>query len=70
VTELSFSEALREAERWVDHISGVERVAEGLNEGEPCITVFVCAGNAAASLPRSIGPWRVVIDGIGRPPPG
>jgi hypothetical protein len=67
---MTFAEALRVAEKWIDRIPGIERVAEGLVEGEPCITVFVSSRVAASQLPVNVGRWRVVIDGVGGRRPG
>jgi hypothetical protein len=64
VRQMPFSEALATAEQWVNDIFGVERVAEGIQEGEPCITVFVSSQAAARRLPRRVGPWKVVLGGV------
>ncbi|HXJ19727.1 MAG TPA: hypothetical protein VMT03_05790 [Polyangia bacterium] len=61
---MKFSDALIQAERWVNEISGVERVAEGIENGEPCITVFVSSKGATRQLPDRLGPWRIVIQGL------
>ena len=61
---MKFSDALLQAERWVYEISGVERVAEGIEGGEPCITVFVSSREATRRLPDRLGTWRVVVDGV------
>jgi len=61
---MKFSDALTEAEQWIDSISGVERVSEGVENGEPCITVFVSSKSAATQLPTRVGPWAVIVDGV------
>ena len=61
---MKFSDALIRAEQWVHEIYGVEQVAEGIEGGEPYITVFVSSKEATQRLPDRLGPWRIVIEGV------
>lgn len=60
---MTFAEALKMAQGWVDTVDGVESVAEGLSSGEPCITVFVSSAMPSGRLPPALGPWKIVLDG-------
>lgn len=57
----AFSQARKQAEAWLD-IAGVEGVAEGESDGEPCITVFVSLEEAAKKIPASCHGIKVVIE--------
>ncbi len=52
---MDFVSALRQAQSWVGSIAGVEGVAEGIFDGQPCITVFVSTAEPRAHLPRLLG---------------
>lgn len=60
---MTFAQALEVAEAWVDTMDGVESVAEGLCDGEPCITVFVSSRLPGQQLPGRLGVWKVVLEG-------
>ncbi len=62
---MDFVSALRQAQSWVGSIAGVEGVAEGIFDGQPCITVFVSTAEPRAHLPRLLGEWRVLLQGVG-----
>jgi hypothetical protein len=62
---MDFASALRRAQGWVGRIAGVERVAEGVYDGKPCITVFVSSSEPRRVLPALLGEWRVVQQGAG-----
>ena len=59
---MTFVEALKLAKSWVGTLQGVGSVAEGVSEGKPCITVLVSSAAVGQTLPRTLGPWRIVID--------
>jgi hypothetical protein len=59
---MNFASALLEGEKWVGAVEGVERVAEGVHDGHPCITVFVSSRGPTKVLPRSLGGWPVIIE--------
>ena len=60
---MKFRDALCEAEKWVDEVEGVESVAEGTQDGAPCITVFVSSPEPRKVLPKLLGRWAIVIAG-------
>lgn len=66
---MDFASALRQAEKWVTTVPGVENVAEGLHEGRPCITVFASSKEPVRVLPQSLGGWVVVVEGSARRAP-
>lgn len=60
---MTFAEALKMAEAWVETVDGVEGVAEGLTGEEPCITVFVSSSEPSTRLPNALGHWKIVLEG-------
>lgn len=55
---MDIDDALRDAERWLDEIDGVEGVARGKTEGDDCITVFVSSRSTAGEIPQSLHGYR------------
>jgi hypothetical protein len=51
VSSTQFQRALKAAQRWVGSVDGVVMVAEGLQDGEPVIDVFVTPPAARRSIP-------------------
>lgn len=62
---MEIDRALREAERWLDEIEGVQGVAQGKAEGEDCITVFVAAKALAGPIPDRLHGFKVVVEETG-----
>ena len=62
---MEITDALREAEAWMDEIDGVEGVAQGKHDDEDCITVFVSTEAAARKIPDRLHGYKIVIDHSG-----
>lgn len=62
---MDIDDALRDAERWLDEIDGVEGVARGKTEGDDCITVFVSSRSTAGEIPQSLHGYPVVVEEAG-----
>lgn len=62
---MDIERALRDAERWLDEIEGVQGVAQGKADGEDCITVFVSSRGTAGEIPERLHGVKVVIEESG-----
>lgn len=60
---MDFATALRYARTWRGAIPGVEAISEGIEDGQPCITVFVSSPASRSLLPTRLGAWKVVVQG-------
>lgn len=62
---MGIDDALRQAERWLDEIEGVEGVAQGKTDGQDCITVFVSSKATAGEIPDRLHGYKVVVEETG-----
>ena len=62
---MEFDEAMQRARRWIDEYEWVHGIAEGEEDGERCISVFVSDVGKTDELPERLGPFRVTLEESG-----
>lgn len=58
---MNIEDALKEIQSWL-HLDGIEGVAQGEYDNEPCITIYVSFPEVETMLPATYKDFKVVIE--------